>query len=70
MLVIGKGKLSLSRAKWSIPLEHIGFYQKKMKRLGVFLLSPGWYSSPLDGTRPPAKWLVLIYTPGKRASGL
>ena len=41
-----------------------GFYA--MKRLGVFLLPPGWDASPLQGYPPALGSLVPIYTPGWR----
>ena len=39
-----------------------------MKRLGVFLLPPGWNASPSQGYPPPLNSLVPIYmyTPGWR----
>ena len=35
-----------------------------MKRLGVFLLPPGWDASPVAELSPALSSLVLIYTPG------
>ena len=37
-----------------------------MKRLGVFLLPPGWDASPSQGYPPALSSLVPIYTPGWR----
>jgi len=37
-----------------------------MKRLGVFLLSPGWDTSPSQGYPPALNLLVPTYTPGWR----
>ena len=37
-----------------------------MKRLGVFLLPPGWDASPLQGYPPALNSPVPIYTPGWR----
>ena len=43
----GKGRVCI-RTKWPIRLELIpGF--SITKQLGVFLLSPGWDASPLQG---------------------
>ena len=39
-----------------------GFYS--MKRLGVFLLPPGWDASPSQGCSPALSSPVPIYTPG------
>ena len=40
-----------------------------MKRLGVFLPSPGWDASPSQGYSPALNSPVTIYTPGRRARG-
>ena len=37
-----------------------------MKRLGVFLLPPGWDASPSHGYPPALNSPVLIYIPGLR----
>ena len=37
-----------------------------MKRLGVFLLPPGWDASPSQGYPPALSSPVPIYTPGWR----
>jgi len=37
-----------------------------MKRLGVFLLPPGWDASPSQGYPPALNSTVPIYTPGWR----
>ena len=37
-----------------------------VKRLGVFLLPPGWDASPLQGYPPALSSPVPIYTPGWR----
>ena len=56
---LGKGKVSL-QAYWSIRPELIpGFCS--MKRLGVFLLPPGWDASPSHRVTPSIL-LVPIYT--------
>ena len=39
---------------------------RSMKRLGVFLLPPGWDASPSQGYPPALSSLVPIYTPGWR----
>ena len=41
-----------------------GFFS--MKRLGVFLLPPGWDASPSQGYPPALNSPVPIYTPGWR----
>ena len=37
---------------------------RSMKRLGVFLLLPGWDASPSQGYSLHLNWPVPIYTPG------
>ena len=39
---------------------------RSMKRLGVFLLPPGWDASPSQGYPPALNSPVPIYTPGWR----
>ena len=39
---------------------------RNMKRLGVFLLPPGWDASPSQGYPPALSSPVPIYTPGRR----
>ena len=39
---------------------------RSMKRLGVFLLPPGWDASPSQGYTPALSLPVPIYTPGWR----
>ena len=39
---------------------------RSMKRLGVFLLPPGWDASPSQGYPPALSLPVPIYTPGWR----
>ena len=41
---------------------------RSMKRLGVFLLPPGWDASPSQGYPPALSSPVPIYTPGWRGA--
>ena len=41
-----------------------GFYS--MKRLGVFLLPPGWDASPSQGYPPTFRWYPFIHLVGER----
>ena len=61
---LGKGKVCI-RATWPIRSgAYPGF--RSMKRLGVFLLPPGWDASPSQGYSPALNSPVPIHTPGWR----
>ena len=62
--MFNKGKVCI-RAKWPIRAGAFpGF--RSMKRLGVFLLPPGWDACPSQGYPPALNSPVPIYTPGWR----
>ena len=60
----GKGKVCI----WANVAHQAGAYPgfRSMKRLGVFLLPPGWDASPSLGYPPALSSPVPIYTPGWR----
>ena len=51
---------------WANVAHQAGAYPgfRSMKRLGVFLLPPGWDASPSQGYLPALSLPVPIYTPG------
>ena len=60
--------ISLLTNQWPNTPELIpGF--RSMKRLGVFLLPPGWDTEPIAGLPPASNSPVPIYTPGLSHKG-
>ena len=60
----GKGKVCIRANVAHQAGAYPGFCS--MKRLGVFLLPPGWDASPSQGYPPALSSPVPIYTPGWR----
>ena len=63
-ILIGKGKVCIRANVAHQAGAYLGFCS--MKRLGVFLLPPGWDASPSQGYPPALSLPVPIYTPGRR----
>ena len=61
---VKKGKVCIRANVAHQARAYPGF--RSMKRLGVFLLSPGWVASPSQGYPPALSSPVPIYTPGWR----
>ena len=59
-----KGKVCIRANVAHLAGAYPGF--RSMKRLGVFLLPPGWDASPSQGYPPALSSPVPIYTPGWR----
>ena len=62
--IFGKGKVCIRANEAHQAGAYPGF--RSMKRLGVFLLLPGWDASPSQGYPPALNSPVPIYTPGWR----
>ena len=61
LLAKGKGKVSIRANVAHQAGAYSGFCS--MKRLGVFLVLPGWDASPSQGYPPALSSRVSIYTP-------
>ena len=61
LIFVGKGKVCIRAHQAG---AYPGFCS--MKRLGVFLLPPGWDASPSEGYPPALSSPVPTYTPGWR----
>ena len=61
-------KLGKVKVKSANVAHQAGAYPgfRSMKRLGVFLLPPGWDATPSQGYPPALSLPVPIYTPGWR----
>ena len=64
IIILGKGKVCIRAHVAHQAGAYPGF--RSMKRLGVFLLPPGWDVSPSQGYPPALSLPVPIYTLGWR----